>query len=89
MSGPTTTAVAILVAVLLLLAISLIAIVENRKRKKRAAAARAHGGPDLERYDTQLSVASFDTIDGLKAPAPVARNMFKGRRFLRLTRARS
>lgn len=88
MSGPTTTAVAILVAVLLLLAISLIAIVEHRKRKKRNAAAAVHGGPDLERYDTQLSVASFDTIDGLKAPPPVARNIFKGRRFLRFSAQR-
>ncbi|KAI8167638.1 hypothetical protein K4K49_004210 [Colletotrichum sp. SAR 10_70] len=86
MGGPATTAIAIVVALLLLVGISLIAFSEHRKKKKADAARR--NGPDLERWDTRQSVASFDTIDEIKEPQPVARNMLQGRRFMFLSRSR-
>ncbi|KAF9875166.1 hypothetical protein CkaCkLH20_07432 [Colletotrichum karsti] len=86
MGGPATTAIAIVVAVLLLVGISLIAFHEHRKKKKADAARRNAG--DVEGWDNRQSVASFDTIDEIKAPQPAARNMLQGRRFLFLSRNR-
>ncbi|KAL0937169.1 uncharacterized protein CTRU02_206900 [Colletotrichum truncatum] len=85
MGGPATTAVAIIVAVLLLLGVILIAISEHKKKKRTSARDSEQA---LERWEARQSVASFETVDDLKEPPPVATNMLQGRRFLFLSRNR-